>query len=468
MAIDAFSPISLTSLAVAALSIGLASLVWWRRLVRIGEMRGTVQQIYSLSEEILDFDTQSAVRERVERGLSSLLPVDSVQILQTRPAHDTPGTVLLPMTLRGDVSGWLELQGLSLRLQSEEASALGHLANQIAIAEQLGAQRALQERLLQSERQGAVGQLISSIAAELKPPLQRLREARDPSRIEPETAEALSVLDRLISFARPDHGQRTVIDIGEMLRGLLDLRSEPMRLGLLRAESTIGDEPLSVLGARSALEQAFLNVLVFAEQSLAFAEPRVVSLVAGRDGPAVFVRIDVHAPTSDEAESLLAVSRGVIEAHHGSWRMAAGPDRTMIETRLPASAPSVPSSQARRPARQLTLLVLTPESESMRQLSQSLAACGHRVVPATGGIDALLLASRVSFDAILSIEALPDMEWKEFVERAAKTGAALLTLVPRGVPPPSGPLVLRIPADEFEIHAALSPFEALPPRDRVS
>ncbi len=129
-----------------------------------------------------------------------------------------------------------------------------------------------------------------------------------------------------------------------------------MRLGLLRAESTIGDEPLSVLGARSALEQAFLNVLVFAEQSLAFAEPRVVSLVAGRDRPAVFVRIDVHAPTSDEAESLLAVSRGVIEAH--SWQLANGsrPGQDGDRNAAAGIGSSVPSSQARRPARQLTLL----------------------------------------------------------------------------------------------------------------
>jgi hypothetical protein len=372
------------------------------------------------------------------------------------------------MTLRGDISGWLELQGPSLKLQSEEASALGHLANQIAIAEQLGAQRALQERLLQSERQGAVGQLISSIAAELKPPLQRLREARDPATVGSETAEALNVLDRLISFARPDHGHRTQFDLGEMLRGLLELRSEPMRLGLLRAESTIGDEPLSIVGSRSALEQAFLNVLVFAEQSLAFAEPRIVSLAASREGRWALVRIDVHAPTSDEAESLLAVSRGVIESHHGSWRMAAGPDRTMIETRLPAASPSAPSPQARRPARQLTLLALTSENESMHQLSESVVACGHRIVPATSGGDALLIASRLSFDVILSVETLPDMEWNEFVERAAQTGAAVLTLVPRGVPPPSGRGVLRLPADELEIRAALAPFENAPPRDRAS
>ena len=104
----------------------------------------------------------------------------------------------------------------------------------------------------------------------------------------------------------------------------------------------------------------------------------------------------------------------------------------------------------------------------MRQLSESLAACGHRVVPANGGGDALLLASRLNFDAILSVEALPDMEWSEFVERAEHTGAALLTLVPRGVPPPSGRPVLRLPADEFEIHAALATLENSPPRDRAS
>ena len=84
----------------------------------------------------------------------------------------------------------------------------------------------------------------------------------------------------------------------------------------------------------------------------------MVSLAANREGRWVLVRFDVHAPARDEAESLLSVSRGVIESHHGAWRMTAAPDRTVIETRLPAAALPTAAPQARRQGKQLTLLAL--------------------------------------------------------------------------------------------------------------
>ncbi|NWF84444.1 MAG: hypothetical protein HXY18_11510 [Bryobacteraceae bacterium] len=467
MAFDSLTPISLSSLAVAAASMGLASLVWWRRLVRVSEMRDIVQRIYALSEEILDLDTTAGLRERVLRGLSGILPVESVQLLDAKPKADAPGAIVLPMSFRGEISGWLELRGPGLKPRSEEISALGHLANQIAIAEQLREQRALQERLLQSERRGAVGQLISSIAAELKPPLQRLRDTRDPAAVERESAEALDMLERLLSFARPDHGQRTPVEIGSMLRDLLELRSEPMRLALVRVEPEVIESPLPVLGARTQLEQALLNVLVFAEQSLASDEHRVIYLTARKEGPWVLIRIRMSAPAGSQAEALLSVSRSVVEAHQGSWRMSSAPDETVIEIRLPASDPVEPP-RARKPARALTLLAVNPDGDSMRQLAEAVSNCGHRLVPAAGASDALLLSGRLSFDAILAVEALPDMDWREFRAQAAQAGLRLVMLLPSGAPPPPHSPVLRLPASESEVHSALAALEREPARERAS
>lgn len=467
MALDPVSQISLSSLAVAAVSIGLASLVWWRRLVRVGEMRDIVERIYALSEEILDWDTQSGLRERVLEGLSAVLPVESVQLLGDKPKTEAPGVVVLAMSFRGEISGWLELKGPGLKPRSEEISALGHLANQIAIAERLREQRALQNRLLRSERQGAVGQLISSIAAELKPPLQRMRDTRDAVNVERESAEALDVLDRLLSFARPDHGPRAPVEIAAMLRDLLELRSEPMRLALLRVEPDVIESPLPVIGARSQLEQAFLNTLVFAEQSLASAEHRVIHITARTEYNWVLVRVRIEAPAGDEAESLLSVSRGVVEAHEGNWRMSSAGGETVIEIRLPA-APPAETPRVRQPARRLTLLAIDPHAESMRQLAEVLASCGHRMVPATGASDALLLAARLSFDAVLTVETLPDMDWKEFQARAAQASLRLVMLLPRGAPPPPNLPLIRLPADESEVRSVLTHVEREPARDRAS
>ncbi len=465
MALDPVSQISLSSLAVAAVSIGLASFVWWRRLARLGAMRDVVERIYALSEEILDWDTQSGLRERVLAGLSGVLPVEHVQLLGERPKTEPPGVVVLPMSFRGETSGWLELRGPGLRPRNEEMSALGHLANQIAIAERLREQRALQDRLLRSERQGAAGQLISSIAAELKPPLQRLRDTPGAAGAR-EAAEALEVLDRLLSFARPDRGPRTRVEIAAMLRDLLELRSEPMRLALLRVAPDVIESPLPVIGSRSQLEQALLNAVVFAEQSLSAAEQRVMHLTARKEDNWVLVRVRIDAAAGDQAESLLALSRDVVEAHEGNWRMSSAAGETVIEIRLPA-APPAEAPRVRQAARSLTLLAIEPDAGSMRQLAEVLAGCGHRMAPAAGAGDALLLAARMPFDAVLAVEALQDMDWKEFQARAAQAGIRLIMLLPRGAPAPPNLLLIRLPADESEVRSVLAHLEREPVRERA-
>jgi signal transduction histidine kinase/CheY-like chemotaxis protein len=463
MALDSLSAFSFTSLAVAAVSMALASLVWWRRLARLGELRARVERIYALSEQILDLDTQNAVRELVEESLAAILAVDLVEVVTTLPHSPPPGTRFIPMTYRGESSGWIELRAPGLRLQQEEESAVRHLANQIAIAQELTYQRALQERLLRSERQGAVGQLISSIAAELKPPLQRLADAHDPASAGRDASEALSVLERLLSFARPDREQRALLDIGAMLRDLLDLRSEAMRLALVRVEPEVFEAPLGTVGSRSQLEQAFLNVLVFAEQSLAGAQHRIGRLSARIAGGWVNVILRFDAQPGGDAEALLAVSRGVVEAHGGIWKMDSGPGRTSIEILLPASEPPPSPPRPGPPAKSLTLLIVAPDTTASRQLAELALACGHRVVPATAGGDALLLASRFTFDAVFSTESLPDMPWTEFAPRMRQSNSNLAMLLPHGLPPPDGVPALRMPASSTDLRNLLDRFAGLHP-----
>ena len=104
----------------------------------------------------------------------------------------------------------------------------------------------------------------------------------------------------------------------------------------------------------------------------------------------------------------------------------------------------------------------------MQQVSESLAGCGHRVVPAASANDALLLAARFGFDGILASEALPDMDWGGFSTRASRAGLPPILLAWEGAPPPSRQPVLRLPAGEAEIGEKLAALIATPPRDRAS
>jgi signal transduction histidine kinase len=490
MAFDTPAPLNATTIAAAAISMAAASLVWWSRVRRLTRLRQTVALIHALTEEILGAQTAQEILSRIEGSLPPELGLHSTAIFalnedgslavaagapasveaaercHAERAVEVRETVLsLPMTVRGEARGVLQLSGNANSPQQDEMVALQHLANQVAIGLQLLSQRHMREQLLRSEKLGAVGQLISSIAAELKPPLERIARSGHEE-VEP----ALETLGRLISFGRPDQARVHAVDLNAVLRQLLEFRAQPWRLQLIQAETSIPAEPMMVLASRGPLEQSLLSLLVHAEQSLEAAPSRVLRVSSGERGGRARLVISFTAPPARGGPDTeigawgLDVTRGLIESHGGELQVDSNGAETALTVALPLTDMPIPAAkaQAQPEVGAHTLLLVHSDQTALRAAIVSLCGMDQRAIPAVSASEALECASRFHFDAILATRHLPDQSWQQFAERAREYAPVVGLLATGSDPAPIGVPCLRLPADESELLRFLTTLEPGP------
>ena len=487
MAFDAPAPLNTTTVVAAAISMAAASLVWWNRVRRLTRLRQTVARIHALTEEILGAHSAQEILNRIESSLPPELglhtaaiftlsedgaltaaagtpaSLESAQSCHTERSVAVGEAVLsLPMTVQGEARGVLQLSGAAGNPKEDELVALQHLANQAAIALQLLSQRSLREKLLRSEKLGAVGQLISSIAAELKPPLERIARSGHEE-VEP----ALDTLDRLISFGRPDQARVHAIDLNGVLRQLLEFRAQPWRLQLIQAEISVPSEPMMVLASRGPIEQSLLSLLVHAEQSLQSASSKHLRVSSTKRGGRARLAITFTAPPAQTGPDTeigawgLDVTRGLIESHGGELHVESTGGETALTVVLPLTdTPASASASETHPEMgSHTLLLVHPDAAALRTAIVFLGGMDQRAVPAVSAAEALECASRFRFDAILATRQLPDLPWQEFAERAREYSPIIGLLSTASDPAPAGVPALRLPADESELQRLLATLE---------
>ena len=500
-------------LVTAVLSMGAASLVWWWRDRRLTRLRERVAAIQGLSEDILTGRSAAAIQQVLTAALPGLLdgamprlwladrqsgllePVDgrgsplpltsgSNLVQQSFSAaapirHDAGAgfQLLLPMRSEGSISGVLELSWPTRRrVLLDEETALAHVANQAAIALRLLDQSLLREQVLRSERLGAVGQLLSGVAAELEGPVaevmriaSRLHDA-DPGlesfRALQDSAEsAHQALDRLIAFGRPGETLARPVDLVELLRKLAHFREKTWRLRQVETRLDLPNSPLLVLGSYGQLEQALLSVILRAEELLPASGDRRLSLTAVRDGERA--RLVVEFPIESPPEEWgLTVAHGIAGNHGGFLRLSTEPRGVRCEVDLPLMPVSTPeATPGREPGRPLTLLLLAPDSTESRHLVDLLAARNHRVVPVTSDTEALHLCRRLRFDALLAAVPAADPSWIHLHERTSRHVPSFV-LLPESdeaaTPPPAaagGVLTLRRPPAPPELSRVLLEIE---------
>ena len=162
-----------------------------------------------------------------------------------------------------------------------------------------------------------------------------------------------------------------------------------------------------MLGARGQLEQVFLNLLVHAEQSLAEAAEKVISIRTIVLSKRLVVEIAFTAPPeppyrAGETASLLGVTRSVIAGHGGEARLVvkSGQDPCFeVEFPIAQERVTVAAGPAREHSRRITAMVIEPEEAAQRQLSlRGLFGFNHhgrnpprRVAGGTGGHSHALL-----------------------------------------------------------------------------
>jgi signal transduction histidine kinase/CheY-like chemotaxis protein len=379
--------------------------------------------------------------------------------MAAREGAGSPKSLLfVPMLAQSEVVGVLELdQDDRLRdFTADEQALAQHLGNQIGVAVRLLDQRSVQEQLSRTEKLAAIGRLISGVVNELQTPLASISDLaaraqgkgltgpaeREVAAIAAEAQKAASMVARLVSFAAAEQLEARPVCITALLRNLIEFREADWKASGIRVRDLISREPLYVLGSQGQLEQVFLNLFVHAEQSLADAPQKTITIRTSVLAKRLVVEVAFTAtPGSrkpEENAAAVGVTRSVIAGHGGEVRLIeSSQSDPHFEVELPTTAKErlgSGSGSLNAPARdftRMTALVIEPDEIAQRQILGLLAARGFRVVPIANADTGLELSQRLRFDAAFCSVHAPGLNWVELSERMQSRVEAFVLLSDR-------------------------------------
>ncbi|MBI5208582.1 MAG: response regulator [Elusimicrobia bacterium] len=366
---------------------------------------------------------------------------------------------------------------LGYRIQCAGADELGLLcASFNEMGERLVENRRqtmeLQAQLVQAEKLSAMGQLISAVAHEIKNPLAAvvgfaqvallggcppaLRE--DLERVNRNAFRCRKVVDNLLVFVRRSGEGRSRVRVNDAVQAALDLlqyrlaKTEDVALALELAP-VLPD----VVGDFQQVAQVLVNLVNNACDAMA-AAPRALeakrlrvatSAVADRvrivvedNGPGIpaELRAKVFEPfftTKDPGKGTglgLAICRQIVQAHGGGIRfeteagkgtafaveLPAAGEEELARLALPPEAESLPPVPGRR------ILVADDEADFADLMARVMREDDDAVDAAHGGPEALALASRGSYDLVITDIEMEAVKGTDiFEELSRRPGAAL-------------------------------------------
>lgn len=157
------------------------------------------------------------------------------------------------------------------------------LAGSIHVAKDISNEKLLQQKLIQSEKLSAIGELISGIAHELNNPLTgvmgysqllQLRKDLDERakdnllKINNLALRCQKIVQNLLSFARKQKPERTLIDLNEIIESTVELRNYELQVNNIEINRDLDRNMVKTIADGHQLQQVFLNVITNAEQAM--------------------------------------------------------------------------------------------------------------------------------------------------------------------------------------------------------
>jgi two-component system cell cycle sensor histidine kinase/response regulator CckA len=339
----------------------------------------------------------------------------------------------------------------------------GEVVGIVGVVTDLTERRALESRLLQSQKMDALGRLAGGVAHDFNNLLTVISgnmELLGDSEVLTEddrecitsaleaAGRARDLTARLLAFGRRSIAQSSVFDANEVLRGV-----EPSLQRLagpqIALRVDVDPQACQMRGDRGQLEQAIVNLAINARDAMPnggtlTVSARLMSLdeAAARHlglklGPYVLIQVEDSGLGIDDAVrarifepffTTKSVGRGsglglsmvysFVQASHGhiAVRSAVG-QGTTFDLLLPLTTdiPAQTTQRAARPHDETTaggtILVAEDEPSVRRLASKVLIAAGYRVLEAENGVDALRVARAwdAPIDLLLSDVVMPEM-----------------------------------------------------------
>jgi signal transduction histidine kinase/ActR/RegA family two-component response regulator len=382
-----------------------------------------------------------------------------------------------PMVFRDRAVGVIATQSYDREeiYDAEHLSVLENLASQAAAAienarlfqelkDSYQDLQATQQRLLQSEKLAAVGQLISGVAHELNNPLtgvvgwsQYLLGQTLPSSVRTHVAtineqaqRATRIVQNLLTFSRQHKPEKSSVSLSEVVEKTLALRSYELRVNNIQVHNRLEPQLRAIHADAHQIQQVILNLIINAEQAILGARgggnltiearpaPTGVLLSVSDDGPGIapdqlkkiFDPFFTTKPVGQGTGLGLSISYGIIEEHGGriwveSKSPAAEGSGATFYIWLPWEAEQQPASvtseaqTAAGPTSRRILIV--DDEESVRDLFGAVLEQDPLTVDmAATGEEGLEMALRDEYDLVITDLKMPGLGGSSFYDHLSE------------------------------------------------